>query len=183
MPRKPVLEGGKRDEIINEAMQLFFEKGYEATSVRMILDRVGGETGMFYHYFKSKEELFEKVVEHFFRDYGKYFVKLTEKCSSKEQFIECLIKHYEAGISKFHRLSGNMHWTIQYAMAARTIEEMKPTIISLVDKWGYRRTEPIDIISGQLLYAISATLHSESFTIMSTDEKEQVLKELIDRLL
>lgn len=66
MPRKPVLEGGKRDEIISTAMQLFFENGYEATSVRMILDRVGGEVGMFYHYFKSKEELFQKVVDRFF---------------------------------------------------------------------------------------------------------------------
>lgn len=43
MPKKAVLEGGKRDEIIYAAMELFFEKGYDATSVRMILDKVGGE--------------------------------------------------------------------------------------------------------------------------------------------
>ena len=67
MPKKAILEGGKRDEIVYAAMQLFFEKGYEATSVRMILDKVHGEVGMFYHYFKSKEELFQKVVERFFQ--------------------------------------------------------------------------------------------------------------------
>ena len=52
MARKAVLTGGKRDEIIDIAMKLFFENGYEATSVRMIMNEVGGEIGMFYHYFK-----------------------------------------------------------------------------------------------------------------------------------
>ena len=41
MARKAVLEGGKRDEIIDAATELFFENGYEATSVRMIMDKVG----------------------------------------------------------------------------------------------------------------------------------------------
>lgn len=76
-----------------------------------------------------------------------------------------------------------MHWTIQYAMAARTIEEMKPTIISLIDKWGYQRTEPIDIVAGQFLYGISATLHSESFSSMSLNEKKHALVEIANRLL
>ena len=51
MARKALLTGGKRDEIIYAAMELFFENGYEATSVRMILDKVNGEVCMFYHYF------------------------------------------------------------------------------------------------------------------------------------
>ena len=33
MSRKPVLEGGKRDEIMDAALELFFEKGYDATAL------------------------------------------------------------------------------------------------------------------------------------------------------
>ena len=51
MARKPVLEGGKKDEIIAAATQLFFTEGFEGTSVRKILGMVNGEIGMFYHYF------------------------------------------------------------------------------------------------------------------------------------
>ena len=87
MARKAVLEGGKRDEILAAARDLFLEKGYDATSVRMILDRVGGEVGMFYHYFKSKEELFQQVVERFFRDYRLQLVEITEGCDSPEEFF------------------------------------------------------------------------------------------------
>lgn len=33
----------KKDEIIYATMKLFFENGYDATFVRMILNKVGGE--------------------------------------------------------------------------------------------------------------------------------------------
>lgn len=118
MSRKAVLEGGKRDEIIYVAMQLFFENGYEATSVRMILDKVNGEVGMFYHHFKSKEELFQKVVERFFEDYTKQFVQIAEECSYKEQFIEYLLELFKSSMKKFDKLSKicigqfNMPWQL-----------------------------------------------------------------------
>lgn len=183
MPKKAILEGGKRDEIIYAAMQLFFENGYEATSVRMILDKVNGEIGMFYHYFKSKDELFQKVVERFFEDYRKHFIQLTEDCDSQKQFIERLLEYYEASMVKFNSLAGNMHWTIQYAMSAKTIEELKPALMGLVEKWGSRSTEPLDMVAGQVVYGISATLHAQSFEAMSADEKKQALLELLNRLL
>lgn len=183
MPRKPVLEGGKRDEIISTAMQLFFENGYEATSVRMILDRVGGEVGMFYHYFKSKEELFQKVVDRFFLDYQKQFEKIARHCDTKEEMVMKLLSHYENSIALYHKISPNMHWTISSAMSARTLEELKPIFCELADRWRTRKNEPIDIVAGQLLYAVSATIHSESFAAMALQDRQRTLCELLDRLL
>ena len=183
MPKKAILEGGKRDEIIYAAMDLFFKNGFESTSVRMILDKVGGEVGMFYHYFKSKNDLFQMVVESFFEDYRNNFIKLTENCNSKEQFVESFLTYYQASMAKFNNLSPNLHWTIQYAMAARTIDELKPAIAILIEKWGTERTEPLDIIAGQVVYAISATLHSQSFEVMSMSEKRQVMGDLLGRLI
>lgn len=183
MARKAVLVGGKREEIIYSAMQLFFENGYEATSVRMILDKVNGEVGMFYHYFRSKDELFQKVVERFFEDYRTQFIQITKECNSKEEFFERFLEQYEVSMKKVHGLSGNIHWTIRYAMSARTIEEMKPVIWNLVDKWRSRSTEPLDIVAGQLLYGVSATIHSQSFGLMTENDKKQTLIDLANRLL
>lgn len=149
----------------------------------MILDKVNGEIGMFYHYFKSKDELFQKVVESFFKDYRNHFIRLTINCDSKAQFIERLLEHYEENMVKLNSMAGNMHWTIQYAMSARTIEELKPAIMGLVEKWGCRSKEPLDMVAGQVVYGISATLHAQSFESMSADEKIQVLLELLNRLL
>ena len=99
MSRKAVLSGGKRDEIILEAMKLFFENGYEATTVRMIMDQVGGEIGMFYHYFKSKETLFDCVVEKFFADYQKEFDWVLCSCRNPESFVDAFL--YLVSAEKF----------------------------------------------------------------------------------
>ena len=171
MPKKAVLEGGKRDEIIYAAMELFFEKGYDATSVRMILDKVGGEVGMFYHYFKSK------------KDYRNSFIQLTGNCDSIESFVQSFFAHYQVSMEKFRTLSPNMHWTIQYSMAARTIDELKPVVISLIEKIGTKREEPLDIIAGQVVYSISATLHSESFIKLQADEGKEILINVMERLI
>ena len=95
MARKAVLTGGKRDEIIDIAMKLFFENGYEATSVRMIMNEVGGEIGMFYHYFKSKDMLFDQVVESFFKKYRDEFEAMLESCENKEAFVKTFLPLYE----------------------------------------------------------------------------------------
>ena len=164
-------------------MQLFFENGYEATSVRMILNQVNGEVGMFYHYFKSKEELFQDVVERFFSTYSLQFIQLTKICVSPEEFVNHFLSFYETSMQRYHTLSGNMHWTIQYAMAAKTIEGLLPALMALLNKWGYDRREPADIVAGQLLYGMSASLHSDSFISLLLPEKRGLLLDLFGRLL
>jgi AcrR family transcriptional regulator len=63
MPRivKPAAE--RRAEIIDCAVALFFEKGYEATTIADILERTNLSKGAFYHHFKSKEELLDAFAQ------------------------------------------------------------------------------------------------------------------------
>ena len=50
--------------ILDVSTKLFFEKGYEQTSLQDIIDGLGGMTkGAVYHHFRSKEEILIKVVE------------------------------------------------------------------------------------------------------------------------
>ena len=51
----------RRDQIIDAAERLFYEKGYEQTSVQDVLDALSLSKGGFYHYFQSKIELLEAV--------------------------------------------------------------------------------------------------------------------------
>ena len=48
----------RRKELITIASKLFEKYGYEKVSVRDILAEVNGAPGMFYYYFKSKEDIF-----------------------------------------------------------------------------------------------------------------------------
>ena len=51
----------RRKEILDMAEKLFYEKGYESTSVQDILDALGISKGGFYHYFESKNALLEEI--------------------------------------------------------------------------------------------------------------------------
>lgn len=182
MARKAVLQGGKRDEIIRVATKQFFENGYEATSVRSILNDVDGEVGMFYHYFKSKDELFQVVVERFFDRYREHFYEIVKECTDKEDFVEKMLKFYLYSMNQFDHISGNLHWTIVYSLSARTIMSLLPAIEEMIEKVGYRTDRPIDMAARQFLYCLAATLHSESFVGMSFEEQKKELLALGDRL-
>ncbi len=54
----------KSETIIESAIKLFSNKGFEGTSVRDIAAEAGVNVAMINYYFGSKEKLFEKVVEH-----------------------------------------------------------------------------------------------------------------------
>lgn len=61
MSRKTYEE--RENEIIDVAMQLFYTRTYEQTSVQDIIDTIGIAKGTFYHYFKSKEELLDAIIQ------------------------------------------------------------------------------------------------------------------------
>ncbi|MCJ7823309.1 MAG: TetR/AcrR family transcriptional regulator [Anaerolineales bacterium] len=52
----------RRGEILTTAQDLFFSKGYEATTVQEIIDAVGIAKGTFYHYFDSKVDLLDALI-------------------------------------------------------------------------------------------------------------------------
>jgi AcrR family transcriptional regulator len=52
----------RRDEFLDTAVELFNEKGYYNTSVDDIVDRMDVAKGLFYYYFKTKEDLVEAIV-------------------------------------------------------------------------------------------------------------------------
>lgn len=49
--------------ILDAALQLFTEKGYEGTSINDIIKKVGVTKGAFYYYFSSKEEVLNVLSE------------------------------------------------------------------------------------------------------------------------
>jgi TetR/AcrR family transcriptional repressor of nem operon len=56
-----------RDEVLERAMQLFWEQGYEATGVTQILERVGIGRQSLYNTFGDKRSLFLEALGHYFR--------------------------------------------------------------------------------------------------------------------
>ena len=56
-----------QDLIINTSFELFYEKGYNATSIPDIMKETSLSKGAFYHHFKNKHEIGKKVIGNIIR--------------------------------------------------------------------------------------------------------------------
>jgi AcrR family transcriptional regulator len=52
-----------REDLVGAARELFWERGYGATSPREILDAAGAGKGSMYHHFRGKEALAQVAIE------------------------------------------------------------------------------------------------------------------------
>lgn len=53
----------RRTQILDAAEKLFFERGYEQTSIQDILDALSISKGGFYHYFDAKSAVLQEICE------------------------------------------------------------------------------------------------------------------------
>ena len=187
MARKTVLEGGKRDEILNAALELFVEKGYDGTSVRMILDKVGGEVGMFYHYFNSKQEVFDQAFEVFMKRQGNKFTLVLDSRQTNatlRQKVERLVDCYDNSMQEYKNVfSGKVHWTVASALHDMTIQAMRPAFQNMmVDVAHSLHNELADRTEWSvqfLLNGIGGVLHEPTFESKSKGERVDFIVELV----
>jgi AcrR family transcriptional regulator len=54
----------RREKILAAGLDLFIRKGYSATKIKDIAEHVGMSVGLLFHYFKSKEMLYEELIKY-----------------------------------------------------------------------------------------------------------------------
>ena len=84
----------RKNELLNVAQELFFTKGYKQTSVDTIIKKVGVSKGTFYYYFKSKEDLMNKLVKGMTNQILIEVKKITERTD-----LDALVKLNKAYIT------------------------------------------------------------------------------------
>jgi len=59
----PAVHALRRDEFVEVALRLMQTRGWDGTSIADVLAETGASKGAFYHYFSSKADLLEAVIE------------------------------------------------------------------------------------------------------------------------
>ena len=83
-----------RDLAIEQAMHLFWEYGYESTSLALLKAGIGGgiTAPSFYAAFGSKEALFREVVEHYAATHGRVSACLWDDALAPRDAIELALR-------------------------------------------------------------------------------------------
>ncbi len=134
MPRKPMYDGGTKNKIIEVGSAMFFQNGFNGTSIRSIMREVGGEIGLFYYYYKTKDDLFTDVLDNFFEPYKKDFAALVEETKTKPyrsllRFFSYIKKEVRAFREKY---DANMHRTVRWAIREQTLTVIEPYIEEII---------------------------------------------------
>ena len=99
-----------REHILTTAFRLFLQKNFKEVTMKEIVAETGLSKGAFYHYFTSKEQVFEEVLNFFLADYIQHNFDSYSQNSLKE-FFEDLIKAMERKFNSANELTGKREVT------------------------------------------------------------------------
>ena len=80
-------EKNTKGKIINAAWDLFYEQGYEDTTVEEIIEKSGTSKGSFYHYFEGKDALLGSLSYIFDEEYEKLKDNLVDDMSAFDKLL------------------------------------------------------------------------------------------------
>lgn len=185
MARKPKFDGGTKNRMLEVATKMFFEKSYEGTSVRDIVKEVGCEVGLFYYYYKTKDDLFTDVMEHFFEPYKKDFEFLVEDAKINQN--RALLRFFEYMKKKViefrEKYSANMHRTIRWAIREQALTVIEPyieQIIQILVEHGAQLKMDVHLTAIFLAHGIgSVILHEDADYVKETTNQLRKVVNLI----
>lgn len=86
----------RRNQLIDTALSLFSEKGWENTTIKDLADAAGVAPGLFYHYFESKEDLLLSVFEkHGFNAELRRVIQPAAERPASEVLLEVANSYYK----------------------------------------------------------------------------------------
>ena len=85
--------GFDRDDVLDRAMRLFWERGYEATSISELTEAMGITPPTLYTFFGDKKRLFLEVVDRYQSGRGCFALKaLTEEPTAEQAMRRLLLE-------------------------------------------------------------------------------------------
>jgi TetR/AcrR family transcriptional regulator, transcriptional repressor for nem operon len=84
-----------RDRIIFAAVELFYAQGYAATGMADILNKARANSGSFYFFFKSKEQLLDAVLDWYLMNLDPFIIRpLYERSDDPIERVFLLLNDY-----------------------------------------------------------------------------------------
>ena len=169
MGRKAIAGGGKRDEIIETAERLFFEKGFDGVTIRTLQREVGCEVGLFYYYFKSKEEIFDVIVARMEDGWRKDFQKALEGLwDDPKSCLDGIFAAISKNGEKIRRRGGeNLHWSVRGGIFDRMLNAAEEYVEKVLEAMGVRDARDMAVV-------VTGGLGRLALTQRSNDYKERI---------
>jgi len=179
----------RKEEILDAAMELFLTRGYEKTSVSDIVRRINVAQGLFYYYFKSKEEVFRAVMERLARQFsGRIIAIIRDDSLTFRSRIEKVVDtmHHVLPVSEsilmdeIHQEEFRaIHYRLAFQIAGEVIGPIAELLATLRER-GLARVKDPKLTASFLVFGVFGLVHGEDDLVH--DKKNLTTDTLLDML-
>lgn len=171
----------RRKELLNIGFDLYMEKGMAGLSIKEIVDQAHVAIGLFYYYFKSKEEFVEEALS----NYIAQNLESVEKILEAEQTAS---EKMDAVFSAFFQFSDRVkpyvreqaHRTRQnFVFLNQVLEHMLPVVVQVIEDGNAEGTFHVKnarVTAGYILYGLSGFMQLDAD---DTGDENEVIRELV----
>lgn len=174
----------RKHEILDAAGVLFWEKGYDSTSVTDIMNAVGIAKGTLYHHFKSKEEILDALIR---RQTDAIFFsakKIAEDKSIpvKERIIRTILAlHVDTGRTEGQRMMEQLHKpqnTLMHEKTKKIVFQGVPPILAGIVEEGiqqgmFETSYPLESMEMALCY-LDVMLDDDVFGLTQAQRQDKI---------
>jgi AcrR family transcriptional regulator len=134
--------GGRRETILQAALECFTERGFTATTVEEIRLRSGASIGSIYHHFGGKEGIAAELYVEGLRGYQEGFLRAIESSDGAEAGVRALVRHHLRWVEQHPELAQflmNRRETELLAATEARVRELNrsffPRVTAWVERW------------------------------------------------
>lgn len=168
----------RKDVVINEALKLINEDGWDKLNARGLANKLGVSTKPLYRVFGSMEEISEDVCKEIYNVYDNF---ISENIDNKNQLLSVCILYVEFSVKykNFFNtlfLSNNLKWS--------NIEEVldqkwnQAIVVNMVNKGGKTFKEAKDLFMDMWLFSngLASVIASNEIKISQNEIRERIVK-------
>ena len=171
----------RKQEIIDTALRLFCEKGYEKTSITDIAKAIGVAQGLCYRYFPSKEALFDCAIE----QYANVLVEQMGSFQADEnqtlrQIIEDMPSAMEDRETKYYPVfHGAENKKFHDQLTLKVCEKMVPIVEKLLQQAKQKGEIQFDDLQTAAAFCVYGQLGILLADDLTQEEKSKRIREFL----
>jgi AcrR family transcriptional regulator len=190
--KREQLREERRRQILEAALTVFSQKGFNAANVSDVAAQAGVSQGTIYWYFDSKEELLTAAMLSFFEDFGDETFLALEQCSTAADMLRALA---QSMVGFAEEAAGLFMLFLEYWASSAQREESarlwtdllvqyKDVLVGIIDE-AIRRGEFRPVEAEHLVWAMMAAYDGLAAYVMLMPDIElgQISQVFVEALL
>lgn len=155
----------RRDEIIDASLRLFLRDGYAGTGIRAIAGEVGISEATIYHHFRSKEDIFQAIVDRVTTGQSRKIRDVPEGATLEEallligrRFLDAMAHRYPRDLTHLMIFESAHHPDVADRYLREVHEGALDHVVSVIES-RIPPTSPVDAETVARVFSAALTNH------------------------